>query len=76
MQAAWTVVVCATVLTGCSAGGIAPDGMQKLDPTKIYLGAFDHIETTRREVDQYRCLSGAPLTCRVVAIRAECECAY
>lgn len=76
MQTAWTMAVLATVVGGCSAGGLASEPMQRLDPTKIYLDAFDHIETSRSELDRYRCLSGAPLSCRIVAIKAECQCAY
>jgi len=76
MQTAWTMAVLATVVGGCSAGGLASEPAQRLDPTKIYLDAFDYIETSRRELDRYRCLSGAPLSCRIVAITAECQCAY
>lgn len=80
MRALCTVAACATLLVGCSAvdgfSSAGGDSERRLDPTKVYLGAFDEIHTTRRDVDQYRCLSGAPLKCDVVAITVDCVCMY
>lgn len=75
MRAAWAIAACATLAGGCSAvDGRGTVAAAALDPTKVYLEPFQRIQTTRQDVDQYRCLNGAPLTCTLVAIRLECEC--
>lgn len=80
MQSLWMAATCATLLGGCSAvdgfSSASQGNEHQLDPTKVYLGPFDEIQTTRREIDQYRCLSGAPLQCEVIAITADCTCMY
>jgi len=70
------VVLCGVALFGgCSTvDGVSLDTGTTLNPTKVYLSPLDLVRTTQREVDQFACLSGAPLACSGHAHSLECRC--
>jgi hypothetical protein len=49
------------------------NGPPGLDPSKIYLHN-ETVQGSRREVDQYACLSGEPLYCQGSAVLLDCHC--
>lgn len=78
MRTACALLMCAIGLGGCSVvESLASGGEGGVDPSAIYIASFDRIDTTRDEVDQFKCLSGAPIVCDMLAISlVECWCPY
>lgn len=77
MRAVFALLGCAAVLSGCSVIEGMVDGQRTRDPSTIYIASFHQFDTTREGVDQFACLSGAPVVCDVVGVTLiECECPY
>ena len=73
-----TVVACvAALMTGCSVLDqmAQNDSSATLDPSKIYLGGADLVNTRRYDIERYACLTGL-LICNSRGVYYECGCQY
>lgn len=70
--------LCAAILlSGCSAiESVSFDGQATRDPSKVYLSGYEQVNTTKRDVEQYACLSDRPLVCVGHGMNMECRCPY
>jgi hypothetical protein len=70
-----TVVGCvAALMTGCSVlEQMAQNDSAMLDPSKIYLGGADLVNTRKYDIERYACLTGL-LICNSRGAYYECAC--
>ncbi|HEX7079633.1 MAG TPA: hypothetical protein VF329_01290 [Gammaproteobacteria bacterium] len=71
------VLISAALTSGCSVlDGLSFDDSRTLDPAKVYLGPIDEVLTSKRDVDQYTCVSDRPMVCTSHGTRLDCRCPF